>query len=75
MALMTKAKVAFLLVKKSCNTGLPNGSLFEAWKALKEQYEPQGVESVQDVIRQYQDCTLNANEDPENGLLTRMNSE
>ena len=35
MVLMARAKVAFMLVRKSCTTGLPNGSFFETWKNLK----------------------------------------
>ena len=35
MALCANAKLAFLLVKKARATGLPNGSLYEAWKNLK----------------------------------------
>ena len=50
MALMSRAKVAFMLVRKSCTTGLPHGSLFEAWKNLKARYEPVDVETVQEVI-------------------------
>ena len=30
MALMSRAKVAFMLVRKSCTAGLPDGSLLEA---------------------------------------------
>ena len=65
MALMSHAKIAFLLVRKSRTTGLPNGSLFEAWKNLKAWYEPVDVESVQEVIDKYNECKLEDNEDPE----------
>ena len=65
MALMSRAKVAFMLVRKSCTAGLPNGSLFEAWKNLKARYEPVDVETVQDVIEKYNECQLEDNEDPE----------
>ena len=63
MALMCNAKVAFLLVQKSRTTGLPNASLFEAWKKLKAQYEPKDVETAQEVIEQYNECKLEGNKD------------
>ena len=50
MALMCNVKVAFMLVRKSQMPGLPNGSLFEAWKKLKARYGPKGVETAQEVI-------------------------
>ena len=65
MALMSRAKVAFMLVRKSRTAGLPNGSLFEAWKNLKARYEPVDVETVQEVIDKYNECKLEENEDPE----------
>ena len=34
MALMSCAKVAFMMVQKASTTDLPNGSLYEAWKNL-----------------------------------------
>ena len=62
---MSRAKVAFMLVRKSCTAGLPNGSLFEAWKNLKARYKPVDVETVQEVIDKYNECKLEDNEDPE----------
>ena len=64
MALMSCAKVAFMLVHKSWTTGQPNGSLFEAWKNLKARYEPVDIETVQDVIDKNNNCKLEENEDP-----------
>ena len=58
MALMSRAKVAFVLVWKSHTTGLPNESFFEAWKNLKVRYEPVNVETVQDDIDKYNKCQL-----------------
>ena len=58
MALMSRTKVAFMLVWKSHTTGLPNVSFFEAWKNLKVQYEPVNVEIVQDNIDKYNKCQL-----------------
>ena len=71
MALMSRAKVAFMLVRKSRTAGLPNGSLFEAWKNLKARYEPIDVETVQDVIDKYNDCKLEDNEDPEEWITRK----
>ena len=71
MALMCNAKVAFMLVRKSRTTGLPNGSLFEAWKNLKARYEPKDVETAQEVIQKYNECNLEENEDPEEWITRK----
>ena len=54
-----------MLVHKSCTAGLPNGSLFEAWKNLRAWYELVDVETVQEVINRYNESCLEANKDPE----------
>ena len=71
MALMSRAKVAFMLVRKSRTAGQPNGSLFEARKNLKARYEPADVETVQDVIDKYNECKLEDNEDPEEWITRK----
>jgi hypothetical protein len=65
MALMSRAKVAFMMVRKARTADLPNGSLFEAWKNLKARYEPKDVETAQEVIDKFNECKLGDNEDPE----------
>ena len=71
MALCANAKLAFLLVKKARTAGLPNGSLYEAWKNLKGRYEPTGIASAEDVIDEYRDCKLEPNQDPEEWIATK----
>ena len=71
MALMSRAKVAFMMVRKARTTDLPNGSLYEAWKNLTARYEPKGVETVQEVIEQYNDCKLEEGEDPEEWITKK----
>ena len=69
---MCNAKVAFMLVRKSRTTGLPNGSLFEAWKNCKSRYEPKYVETAQEVIEKYNECKLEENEDPEEWITRKV---
>ena len=71
MPLCNNAKLAFLLVKKARTQGLPNGSLHEAWKNLKDQYEPVGIKSVQEVIKKYNECTLGKNNNPEEWIAKK----
>jgi hypothetical protein len=71
LSLMTESRVAFLLVKKARTQGLPNGSLKEAWKNLKDRFEPKGIESVEEVIEMYRECKLQLNEDPEEWIAKK----
>ena len=71
MTQMSKAKVAFMLVRKERTAGLPNGSAFEAWKNLTERYEPKGIESVEQVIEAYRACKLGKKEDPEEWITMK----
>ena len=73
MSLMSgsKAKVAFLLVKKARTAGLPNGSLYQAWVNLKERYQPKGVDSAEQVLREYNECYLGKREDPEEWIARK----
>jgi hypothetical protein len=71
MALMSRAKVAFMMVRKARTVDLPNGSLFEAWKNLKARYEPKDVETAQEVIDKYNECKLEENEDPEEWITRK----
>ena len=59
------ARVAFMLVKKVHTTGLPNGSLNQAWTNLEEQYKQDSIDTVEQVIKEYNECVLEKNEDPE----------
>ena len=74
MALMSRAKVAFLMVRKARTVDLPNGSLLEAWKTLKARYEPKNVETAQEVIDMYNECKLGDNEDPEEWVTRKDES-
>ena len=60
-----------MLVCKSHTAGLPNGSIFEAWKNLKARYEPVDVETVQEVIDKYNECRLEENEDPKEWITRK----
>ena len=71
MALMSHAKVALMLVRKSRTAGLPNGSLREAWKNLQARYEPMDVKTSEDVIEKYNKCRLENNQDPEKWITLK----
>ena len=71
MALMSHVKVVFMLVHKSCTARQSNRSLFEVWKNLKAWYEPVDVETVQDVIKKYNECHLEENKDPEKWVIQK----
>lgn len=62
MALMSCAKVIFVLVHK----------LYTApWKNLKARFELVDIETIQDVIKKYNECPLEENENPGDWVMQK----
>ena len=69
--------VSFGCVDNAKPKGLPNGSAREAWKKLKEKYEPKTGASKIELKREFSGCILKNDEDPSKWVvnLERLKSK
>ena len=64
LTLSCEDDVSFGTVDEAASVAHPNGDAREAWKKLKEHYDPSTGSEIVDLKQDFNDCSLDEDQDP-----------